>query len=486
MRITEKIRGALSNFKSTSSFTLKEQLGFASGLFGEDMMIDMVGTFMLVFLTDYVGIELAALSIITLLTNALGLINDPIAGVVVEKTHSKLGRARPYLLFAPFPLAISSILLFVIPDLSYNGRLVYVFIFYFIYAMGYTFYDLSVMSVAARINLSPKDRKKFFSMGELAATLGSMLPGFILPILISMVKNDASITNQFKAQTNVYFICAVVFSVVATVMMIIPFFTLKEKNLDLSSIREKVKIKPSAILKNKPLMLAFVTNIIESFRQASIGLLAYFYLHTLNNFALGSIFSIFSGILAYIGIALVPWFGKRFSTKALLIGGYLYMVFWFIIFLIVGYNNLIFVGAILAIAGAPSGLLRAARRFYVVDSIDYMEWKTGERSEGMVMALNSLSWKMRKALKEPLLTLGLVIIGYQIATNGREAVQTEAVKKGIFYLMIFTTLIGSLGSVILFMFDDFTGKKKERILAELKARKESLLPITDTEGEKPI
>lgn len=462
-KIVESVKQTFNN----PSFTVKEQLGYAAGCFGNTMAQDMIGTFLIIFLTDYMGIAAKYITILMLVAQVMNALMDPVAGAMVDRTNTRFGQARPYVLLAPLPLSVTSILLFVVPNISMTARIVYVFVFYILFCMADTFYDMSLMTVSARMTTNPADRSSFYTVSSFATALGSMLPGGVTPILISMYAGY---------EQEIYLYGAILFSLIGFAVMIVPFNTLKEKNLAYTE-PASVKINAKAILMNKPLLLSMLSKLLECFRQITFGGLIYLYKQTMGAYWLSTIVGVFSVTFSYIALAIVPFLCKKFSARTLLIGGYFYTGFFYLVLTFCGYSNVWIVGFMIAVSGATSGLLTTARKILVADSTEYMEWKTWKklgtpvRSDGMVFAMNSLSNRLTSAIKDLLLPIGLVFIGYAEArTVGgftMNIVQTEATLNGIFYLVTIPGILGNFLAGAVMFFDDYTGKKKERILKEL-------------------
>lgn len=462
-KVFESVKTTFNN----PSFTIKEQLGYSAGCFGNTMAQDMIGTFLIIFLTDYMGIAAKYITLLMLAAQVINALMDPVAGGMVDRTHSKFGQARPYVLIAPLPLCITSILLFVVPNISMSMRIVYVFIFYILFCISDAFYDMSLMAVSARMTTNPADRSSFYTVSSFATSLGSMLPGGVTPVLISMY------ANYEKA---IYLYGALFFSLIGFAAMITPFNTLREKNLAYAK-EVSVKINLKAILMNKPLLLSMLSKFLECFRQLTFGGLIYLYKQTMGAYWLSSVVGVFSVTFSYIGTALVPFFCKKFSSRTLLIAGYVYTGSFYLLLTLLGYSNVWIVGGIIAVSGATSGLLTTARKILVADSTEYMEWKTWKklgvpvRSDGMVFAMNSLSNRIAGAVKDLLLPIGLVVIGYieakSIGGITLNIVQSEATLNGIFYLVTVPGVVGNLLAGGVMLFDDYTGKKKARILKEL-------------------
>lgn len=451
------------------TFTMKEQFGYSAGIFGNSMAQDVEAYALTLFLTRFMGIAAAYVIVLELVAKIMNVIVDPVAGIVLDrKTKGGRSYAKAASLIMPFPLAVSSILLFVVPRISLRARIVYVFVFYMIYCIADGFYDISLSTISARMTTNPKDRKNFYTVAQFASTLGGMLPSGLIPVFVAI---------YMEKEQAIYLIFSVIFGVLGFVFMIVPYFTLQEKTAAAWRKPAPAKLNFKALLLNKPMWCCILANVVDSIRQVCYSGLAYFYLETLGAFWLASVAGAISATLSYIGILAVPFIGNKLSSRDILMYGYLYTGILYVLFIIVGYRSLLFVILLVGFAGLPNGAMSSSRMILFADSTDYMEYMTwkkyGEpvRSEAMVFALASMSRRLCSFWKSLLFPAGLAIIGYVSAksfgTTTIPVVQSEGTLRGIFYLITISGIAGNLIPAFIMSFDRYTGKRKEKILAEL-------------------
>lgn len=486
MKITDTVKKV---FKPNPSFTLKEQLGFASGLFGNAMGQDTVNTYADQFMYDFSGLSASRVTTVKMTSKIINLCGVPVIGRLLDRPAGKHGSARPFLLGAPIPFSIMSVLLFIVPESSVLVRTIWDMITFFVFSVSDSCYDMSILTVSSRMTTNPNDRKNFYTVAEFASTLGSMLPGWILPILVDM--HD----ETYSSQKWTYFFVALFFSVCGLVTMIIPYFTLREKvAVSARSDKEESKISWRTVLTNKPLILLTVSQMIDSIRQVCYKSLPYFYKQTIGKYSLKSVTEMFSGALSYVGLAAVPWISKNFAPRDIISYGYMYTGLSYAILLLVGYKHNFVTSLLLAVGGMPSGAMRAARKILLADSADYMEWKTYHkygvpvRADGMVFAANSVGGHISGMWQDLLFNAGLALIGYKSASVDKatgktiEAVQTPETLKGIFYLVTIPGIVGNIVPGLIMLFDDFRGDKRKAILEELRQLHESQAARTQDES----
>ena len=255
--------------------------------------------------------------------------------------------------------------------------------------------------------------------------------------------------------------------------------TLKERNLVLPPKEDKkVKIDYKLILLNRPLLLLCLCNVIESVRRVCYSSLPFFYKQTLNKFSMKAYVEMGSSALSYAGLFSVPFIGRRLSSRDIVVAGYMHTAICYILLAIFGYKHFWIVGILIALGGLPNAGMSAAKRVLLADSTDYMEWKSyrkygvAQRNEGMVFAFSTMVSRIADLWKEFLFNGGMALIGYKSAEKVGdqlvEAVQSPETLHGIFLLVIIPGILGNLLPGIIMMFDNFTGKRKEKIMAELE------------------
>ncbi len=485
MGIKSKISGMMHNITHNPSFTVKEQLGFSGGMFGNCMGQDCVYTYSDKFNRDFQGIDPNHLIVMGNATNILSFIVPPIAGGLLDRPvrEGKMSNTKKFLLLAPLPFALTSMLLFVVPTGNPLRNLIWSFVLTILFETVDTFFDMSLNTISLRMTANPKDRKNFYTISSLAAQLGSMLPGWILPIVIGRVETA-------NGQKWAYFFVALVFCLLGVSTMYAPYFTLSEK-LGTVKVNQAEKIEwnrnvVSAIFHNRPFMVSMAATVFETVRQVTYNMLPYLYQNTFDDYGMKAIIDAVSGGLSYAGLFSVPFVGNKVSARNMLIGSYTYSGVFYSLASLLAVNfdlkrirKLKYVtGILIGLSGMPNSGMSAARKILVADSTDYMEWYTEKkygapiRSDGMLMAVQSITGKINTLIRTNIYNVSLSMIGYKSGrqdASGKavEVIQSESTLKGIYLV---TTLCGVIGNFIpgfIYFFDTYTGKRKAEILAEL-------------------
>ena len=468
-----KLKDKLHKFMENPDVAFKEQVGYVSGVFGNCMGQDSVSTYTDQFMYDYMGLKSGHVVAMKSTTTAANILIAPIVGALLDNNRSGKGNARRFMMASAIPFTLASVLLFVVPSGSLMFNVIWSFVLYLTFNIADTFYDVALSTLSVRMTPNAKSRKNFYTVAQVASTLGSMFPGWLVPIIIEAMDSD------YNSEKWAFFTVALLFGILGLFSMLEPCMTLKERNIVLPPREDKkVKIDYKLILLNRPLLLLCLANCVESIRKVCYNSLPFFYKQTLGRYGMKTYVEMGSTALSYTGLFSVPFIGKKLSSRDIVVAGYMHTAICYILLAIFGYKNLWIVGILIALGGLPNAGMSAAKRVLLADSTDYMEWKSyqkygvAQRNEGMVFAFSTMVSRIADLWKELLVNGGLALIGYQSAQNigGQmvEAVQTPETLHGIFLLVAVPGIIGNLIPGIIMMFDNFTGKRKEKIMAELE------------------
>ena len=468
-----KAKDKLQKFMDNPDVAFKEQMGYVSGVFGNCMGQDSVSTYTDQFMYDYMGLKSSHMVAMKSTTTAVNILIAPIVGAMLDNNRSGKGNARNFMMASAIPFTLASVLLFVVPSGSLMFNLIWSFVLYLVFNIADTFYDVALSTLSVRMTPNAKSRKNFYTVAQVASTLGSMFPGWLVPIIIE------ARGGSYESEKWAFFSVALLFGIMGLITMLIPSMTLKERNIVLPPKDDKkIKIDYKLILLNRPLLLLSLCNCIESVRRVCYNSLPFFYKQTLNKYGMKAYVEMGSSALSYAGLFSVPFLGRKLSSRDIVVAGYMLTGICYILLFIMGYSNLWIVGILIALGGLPNAGMSAAKRVLLADSTDYMEWKSykkygvAQRNEGMVFAFSTMVSRIADLWKELLVNGGLALIGYQSAQmiDGQmvEAVQTPETLHGIFLLVVVPGIIGNLIPGIIMMFDNFTGKRKEKIMAELE------------------
>lgn len=420
-----------------------------------------VGTYLTVFYTDVVGLAPLAVSMIMLLARLWDGVNDPIMGMVAERTRTKIGRFRPYILFgAPF-LALFSVLTFTSPFGNGTAGVIWASVIYTIAGMLYTLVNIPYGALAAVMTEDANERNELNAWRSVGMNLGMIVVNSLSAGLMLRFSEGSSV-----ATGRGYFTTAMIYALVSLPLFLGVFITSRE--VIQPSTTQKVSMKETMrnIVGNKYLMVLFLIMILQMTAfMGRIAVTTYYVIYCLGTFSLIAILmtipSIGGAICSLMIVPLVKKFGKR---NVLMVSMILQGIGLLVVYLSdFGNIPMIITGHIIFGAfnmGFPISLS------LVADSVDYQELQTGVRTDGTAYATYGLATKIGSAVGAAFGVLLLSYFGYQA-----NAEQTLATKNGI-------NMIVNLFPAILFflsagacLFWDLTDQDTDDIRRQLDKRR---------------
>ena len=446
----------------------KSIVSYALGDLASQLVWTYVGMYLTVYYLDVVGLAPAVASIIMLVAKVWDAVNDPMMGAICERTQSKYGRFRPYILYGAPLLAIFSILTFTAPFGNGAAGAVWATVTYIGAGMLYTLTNIPYGALAGVMTTHTEERVKLNSARGVGMQIGIMIVSFAGALLLSAISgNPEHITGKS------YTIVAVIFAVIATPMFFLVFKNTKEVTSPKVS-GEKVTLKDSlrVIATNKYLLIIVGVTIFQMVPyMARISIMAFYVGHCLGDFRWMSILMTIPSIGALIGNivtpAVVKHLGKHGNRNALVLSMFLKGIT-FIWMFFIPYENigmLIFVTCLNAITGFGF----APQLSMIADAIDFQEEKTGVRSDGIAFAVYGLATKLGGAIGSSVGIMIITAFGYVAGQAVTASAQT-----GInFTANLFCGLLHLVAAAIPLLFWKMTDKDADDIRERLRVRNSS-------------
>lgn len=299
------------------SLHMKERIGYGVGDFANKMMYTPVNSFFTYFLTNVAGLGAGVVGTILLVSRLLDGVSDLIVGSLMEKIHSKHGKARPWLLWWCIPFAVSLVLMFTAPDFGTTGKIIYAFLTYNLaVTVVYTAINLPFGSLAALMTKNQTERgylnisKMVFAFGG-----GMVVNAATLP-LVKYFGNDSSAWQK----------TFLIYGVVAIIFFLIVFFTTKEavtEEAKKAGSEEKVNIPQAlkSLIKNKYWMILLAIFFLNSVVNAFIGVNVYYAQYIMNDDSLVGNLSIFQNIASFAAFAVCTGIIRKIGKQKIAISG---------------------------------------------------------------------------------------------------------------------------------------------------------------------
>jgi sugar (glycoside-pentoside-hexuronide) transporter len=440
----------------------REKAGHAIAGVGQNLIFGLWSGYTLVFFTDVMGISGAVAGLIMMFTRFFDAVYNPIMGTLADRTRTRWGRYRPWLMFMAMPVCIMMFLSFRNPGFDANGQIVYAAITYVLMSMVFTCVDVPYWTMPAAMAVTIKDRTSIFSLSRTSTTLTGIMTGIIVIPLVTMLGTANGKVDFSRG----FMMTALIISVCGAALYLVGFSLVREHVTPPPKEKHTFAETSQVIFKNKPLILIIISQILATSCMAiRSNLLVYWVQYNVGSIALVPLFSalMLPGILA--GMLLTPILTKKLGQKGLyifafILGGALNVAFYF-----VGYTNLPLVIIFSVLTTIPFGFLMVLCSTLVASTIEYAEWKTGLRCEGLISSTQTLTAQICIAIG------GLSGLILTIANYIPNAVQA---KSTLDLLQLGNTVLPAAGlflGIIPMLFYDLTEKRHAEIVEELQRRK---------------
>jgi glucuronide carrier protein len=435
-------------------------VGYGAGDAANNLAFTTATMFLLVYYTDVAGIAAAAAGTLLLVVRVFDAFADIFAGRVVDRTYSKrFGKFRPFILFGSLPLLLLSVATFSVPQIGESGMLIYAYLTYAALGLAYSLVNIPYGSLAGAMTRNAGERAKLAS----ARTVGAVLVGAALGIFVApLITPDRDLQSLFTFMT-------LGFVVVGFGLYLFTFFTAKE-----TVVRDvaRVSMRQSfAILKsNRPLLMLCVSSFTFLTGMLALSTVQLYYLRdVLHALPLYAVLSMVQIVLVFGLAAVLPTIVRRFGKRnGYVSGGIVMIAGGLLVFLAppsVGW--LAFAGLVLCQVGIA--LVNMLVWALEADTVEYGEWKTGVRAEGIIYALFSFTRKTGQAVGGALAAYALAIGGYAAGAD----VQSESAEWGIRAAAGLLPAVAALIAIVIMFFYPLTDAKHRQIVAEIAARREA-------------
>ena len=456
---------------------LTEKIGYGFGDMASSMFWKLFGAYLMIFYTDVFGLPAAAVGTMFLITRISDSAFDPIVGVIADRTHSRWGKFRPYLLWLAVPFGIIGILTFVTPDWSPTGKLIYAYVTYSLMMMIYSAINVPYASLLGVMSPNPKERNTLSTYRMTFAYIGSFIALLLFMPLVNFFSGNS---KELGDQQTGWTMAVVVIAILCIVLFFGCFAWTKERVRPIKEVQNPLKEDLKDLFKNKPwwiLLGAGVAALV--FNSIRDGATVYYFKYFVveEDYATVSFFRmsfVLSGLYLALGqaaniigvIAAAP-VSNRIGKRNTYMGAMVVATVLSVIFYWFDKEDLIWMFVFQALISICAGSIFPLLWSMYADCADYSELKTGNRATGLIFSSSSMSQKFGWAI-------GTAVTGWLLGFFGFQAnaVQSEEAISGIKMFLSFLPAIGTILSVVFISMYPLTEKKMKNITTELERKRQ--------------
>ena len=463
----------MQNF--TDKLSIKEKIGFSLGDYASNLFFQTFILFLLIFYTDVFGLPAAAVGTMFLVTRIWDAFFDPIIGIISDRTQTRWGKFRPFLLWFALPFAIIGVLTFTTPGFNTTGKLVYAYISYSFMMIIYSAINVPYSALMGVITSNSEQRVVLSSYRFVAAFSGGFTVQGVTLYLVSYFGHGNVQVGWQLAMASI--------AGLAFVAFMITFFTTKERVAPPIGQKTQFKIDLKDLFSNKPWLLIAGATVFQLIyivmRSSSISYYFKYYVGaehwnlfghdfnmTFND--LTSTFLMSGTIATVVGAILTNWFSKIFDKRLTYLGFLVISAVLCASFYFISPQNLTVIYIVNLLVSFFFGPVSVLQWAMYTDAADFSEWKNSRRATGLIMAASLFALKLG-------LSLGGAFVGWILAYHGyiANAVQSAESMNGIRMLMsIYPAGFGIIGGLLM-LFYPLTNKMMIKIEEDLTARRKA-------------
>lgn len=434
----------------------KSRVAYAAGDAGINLYFMSTMTFLLYFYTDYFGLQADVAAAVFLVARMVDAVTDPFMGYIADRTRSKWGRFRPYLMFGGIPLAVISVATFTVPDFNETGKIIWAYVTYILFGVLYTVVAVPYAAMTSVLTDDYNERSTLTTYRMAGAFTGALVILLCMPRLASMFGGELG-----------YQLAMCIAGVLGTLLLYWSFAGTKERD-DLAipdqhvSVRDALKVLGS----NPPLWIAvtlFVLGIVAfTFRQTTV---PYYFKYVMGRMDLMESFLITTLVVMFIGLAVIPKLSARLGKARTVQIGAIVAIVGATGFYLNSPTNVVMVyvwGSIMAIGGAPIAVLGWAM---LADTIEYAQHSHDSRADGVIFSAATFFQKTGKAIAGAAIPTVLFYTGF--VANQEQ--QEDALDGILMCIALLPLLVNLLLLVICFTYK-LDAELHGRIVDEIKDR----------------
>ncbi|WP_432536957.1 glucuronide transporter [Kineococcus arenarius] len=437
---------------------LPQLLGYASGDAANNLAFSLSSMFLLLYYTDVVGISAAAAGTLFLVVRVWDAFADIFAGRVVDRTITRWGKFRPFILFGSLPLLLLSVATFTVPSgLGDTGKLVYAYVTYAALGLVYSLVNIPYGSLASAMTQVPRERAKLASF----RMIGTATTIILLAVVVAPQISRSDDLQRSLTLTTLLFV------VIGAGLYFVLFKTARE-NVVRDVPRVSARQSLATLKGNRPLLmlcLGALTFLTGMFSLQTLQ--AYYARDVLGNADLFIVLTLVSMLAMFAAAPVLPPLVRVFGKKACYIGAGVLAVLGAIGVAVVPAATTWLVVASFAVYGIGMAAVNALMFALEADTVEYGEWRTGVRTEGITYAVFSFTRKLGQAIGGAAAAYGLGLVGY---LAGAEQ-QSQATRDGIRHLAGFAPAAFIGVSVLIMLAYPLTDKKHAALVGEVAARR---------------
>jgi GPH family glycoside/pentoside/hexuronide:cation symporter len=439
----------------------KEKIGYGLGDTASHFVWDMVGFWILIFYTDTFGISAAAAGTIMFIARIWDMVSDPLMGVISDRTRTRWGKFRPYILWTALPYSVLAVLAFTTPDLGQTGKVIYAAVTYLLLMTAYTAINLPYSSLGAVMTSDSIERTSLNTYRFICAFIGQLI---VSGLALTLARHFGQGDNARG-----YRLTVTLFAVISFVLFMITFFSTRERIQPPKAQQDSLKKDFKILLANRPWVILAVVGVVSFVMFALQNLsLAYYFKYYIGQEESVQLFNVVGSVALIVALPLSKPLARAFGKRNVFIGSSILSGTFFVLLYLPGADSIGWIYALNILgkmAYAPAVPLLWTM---IADAADYAEWKNGRRATGLFFSAATFAQKGGWGIGGALAGWLLAAYGYVEQATQQTALALTGIKlmisvfPGVLY-------ISCAAALIFYTLDEATCATMKRDLEERRA-----------------
>jgi glycoside/pentoside/hexuronide:cation symporter, GPH family len=447
---------------NTTPVSAREKLSYSLGEFGSNLFWQSFNMFLMFFYTDIYGISAVTVGTIFLVARCWDVFADGAVGVISDRTQTRWGKFRPYILWFAIPFSVVGVLTFSTPPFGNTGKVIYALI---TYTLMMSLYSLVMIPYNSLLGVMSSDQKERNSISTwkfaFAFSSGIVVQYSTLRLVDLFGKGDR--------QTG-YSLTVLFFAIITAALLIFAFYNTKERVTSVNQQNTLLKDDLKDLFANIPWVVVTIANLtMSAYLGIRLGVVMYYFKYYLDREAMAAIFMVTGTLGSLLGTLLVPLI-LRFISKQ---GAFFWLMLGSSIFTVLSYfpgpDQLIPIFLWYGLASLGLGAVFPILWTMLADAADYSEWKNGRRATGLVYSASGLCGKFGWSVGSAM--LGWILGAYGFHPN---QIQAAGTLSGIRLLFSIIPAAGTLVAAIIMYWYPITDAKLKEIAEAMAVRKETV------------
>ncbi|AEB07817.1 sugar (Glycoside-Pentoside-Hexuronide) transporter [Coriobacterium glomerans PW2] len=431
----------LKSIQAPNLVPWKERFSYASSDFACNLAFSMIGTYLMYFYTDVFGISAVAVGTLFLVARVVDAIDGPFWGIMIDRTHTRWGKSRPYFLWFSIPFAVFCVLCFTTPDLSISNKIIWAYVTYIGVDVLYSAVNIPITSILPSLTNNSDERVVLSTIRQFFGTAGATI---VTVAALPLVRAFGQGNEQVG-----FFRTMIMLAAISAVLLLMTFKNTRER-VQTSSSNKTVSIRESvkALKRNWPWAIVIFINFVYWIgMQTKSQVTVYFFKYNMHDAGLAS-FILGLQVVALLAVLVTPYTARKIGKRNTMLGGMVLAIAGQLILSIGAHSLSVPIIVIATVVGyLGTGFVSGLIAVMLADSVDYGEWKNGVRAEGIVTSFSSFSAKLGMGI-------GGAVTGAILSMGGyiANATQSSGALSAIEANYIWVPIVGFALSVIALLF----------------------------------